>query len=135
MTDFKPGDRVRCVDAEISPFEDGQILTVERVYGNSRPIHLGLTTREGGRTDGWASDRFRLVEEVPQPGAAVLVVDVPPAHVRPLDHRLGDERSFDREEAIERARARVGERGCRQQVRLYSPALHGGKPTWIIQDI
>lgn len=68
----------------------------------------------------------------------ILVVDVSPAHVRPYDFAAGDRRSFDRQEAIDIARLRVTDRGCRQQVRRVR-TLDGPSvpltPPWLIQDI
>lgn len=65
----------------------------------------------------------------------VRVIDVPVEVLRAYNFRDGDERYTDREKAIERARTRVEERGCRQQVRISSPALLEGSPLWLIQDI
>jgi hypothetical protein len=67
----------------------------------------------------------------------VIVVDPSPVHIRPYDHDLGDERRFDRQDAITRARVRVSERGCRQQVRKVAVAASSVDvvPSWLIQDI
>lgn len=73
----------------------------------------------------------------PETNPDVLVVDPSPAHVRSYSFDAGDERSFDRDEAISIARHRVVERGCRQQVRRVR--TFDGKvaltPPWLIQDI
>lgn len=65
----------------------------------------------------------------------VTVIDAPSIVVRDYDYNQGDERRFDREEAIELARLRAIEKGIRQQVRLSGPAISGGDPLWLIQDV
>jgi hypothetical protein len=66
----------------------------------------------------------------------VVVVDPSPIHLREYDFEAGDERFFDREEAIAKAMLRVKDRGCRQQVRITAGPLVGGlNPLWLVQDI
>ena len=68
---------------------------------------------------------------------SVLIVDPSPKILRGYDFNQGDERFFDRDEAIAKARLRVKDRGCRQQVRPVDvhpddARLH---PRWLVQDI
>lgn len=71
-------------------------------------------------------------------GAApqVVVYDLPPV-LRGYDAGLGDQRKFDRDEAIAVALRRVKDRGCRQQVRKVQVVEENQHlvPSWLIQDI
>lgn len=67
----------------------------------------------------------------------IVVIDVPVEVYRSYDASQGDERRFDREEAIARARHRATARGHRQQVRRVrvQPGDEALTPVWLIQDI
>lgn len=65
----------------------------------------------------------------------VIVIDQPVLVTRPYDFNQGDERKFDRAEAVELGRLRAIERGIRQQVRISGSAIEGGDPLWLIQDV
>lgn len=68
----------------------------------------------------------------------IIVVDPSPAHLRGYSFNAGDERFFDRKEAISAAMRRVKDRGCRQQVRIIDlpkDAHESLTPRWLVQDI
>lgn len=69
-------------------------------------------------------------------GTNILTIAESPATLRPYDFNLGDERKFTYAEALERARVRVKDRGCRQQIRRQDvdPADRRLVPVWLIQD-
>lgn len=54
---------------------------------------------------------------------------------RDYSHAEGDERHFRLSKAIERGRKRCAERGVRQRVLVGGPAVYGGSPLFIVQDI
>lgn len=66
----------------------------------------------------------------------VIVIDQKgPIVDRAYDYNAGDERRFDRAEAVELGRLRAIERGIRQQVRLTSSPIFGHESIWLIQDV
>jgi len=66
----------------------------------------------------------------------VVVFTESPYHLRPFDFNRGDRRTFTHEEALEIARLRVKDRGCRQQVRkVRTQPGDVLTPVWLIQDI
>ena len=80
-----------------------------------------------------------VTDQTPDMTPTVLVVENPPAavHTRPYDYARGDMRFFIREAAIEVARLRVKDRGCRQQVRQVDRPKGDDHliPRWLVQDI
>lgn len=140
MTNFKPGDRVRVTqprsDAGVNALNEGDIHVIRKVRpsfdGTRQIIYLE------GKEPGYYASRFEPVSEAPgipvQPGDIAFVVEV--SHQgRSYDASKGDERRFDQQRALALAEERAIERGVRQQVRKVGPALAGGDPLWLIQDV
>lgn len=130
---FKPGDKVRFADDFHPYYQKGDVATVDTVDRDGWP-----SLKECKWIWTWNPGWFEHVD--PQPGnraPEIIVVDPSPVHLRPYDFEAGDERRFDREEAIAVAQRRVRDRGCRQQVRSVSVDEHDATlvPRWIIQDI
>jgi hypothetical protein len=66
----------------------------------------------------------------------LILIDTPPAHLRPYSFAAGDQRFFTHTEAVAVAQLRVKDRGCRQQVRpVHSDEHHTSLiPRWLVQD-
>lgn len=57
MGKFKNGDKVKCVEADGTPFTNGEVLTVEftTIDGGQHYVHLS------GTFGGWFDGRFKIV--------------------------------------------------------------------------
>ena len=77
MTDFKPGDRVICVDPSYSRYtlEKGEYYEVSKVGRNG---YLSLKDSEGIEYFDWAPHRFKLVEKTIPDYSEVETMDDPP---------------------------------------------------------
>lgn len=139
---FNVGDRVRVIHPrpnDADPLRKDDI----RVVRETRPSYAddSQVIYVNGSHTGYSASRFELVTDVSEaprapvlPGDIAFVVEV--SHQgRSYDVNKGDERRFAQSAALKRAEERAIERGVRQQVRLGGPALAGGDPLWLIQDV
>jgi hypothetical protein len=164
MTRFKIGDRVRpasALEAQRTGTIFGETYTVSHYFEQKGMIGLAEL---GNTRAAWFAERFEKVETTYFDGAQlaqesitldassitsghlvvpghiecdVTVFEQSPYHLRPFDFEAGDERSFDRDQALAKAHRRTKDRGCRQQVRRVrqDPQDDRLSPAWLIQDI
>lgn len=65
MTEFKPGDRVKCIDADFGTLIEGNVYTVKRMKTDAVIGRVVVLEEAGNGVGGYFPKRFELAKEAP----------------------------------------------------------------------